>query len=151
MTIKSLPLPFILVQRTIRHPTPRMDFSQRQLFYTQCKKLCRGSGDFAGRAFAGRTPAGVNWKSMANRLQINGKGQKIRGKNKYRSTSLRLSRIPQSGNQIPSHLSSIKVNLVSCISKATNHPAAAVFSAAVLPSASRYLSVSQLFSGIALM
>ena len=60
----------------------------------------------------------------------------------------------QSGIQIPSQLSSIKVNFVSCISKVMIHLAAAGFSAAVLFAAlryslvSRYLSVIALFKGI---
>ena len=102
-------------------------------------------GDDEGRGVNARgwgVNGGVNCESVAN--------QWFRIKTQ-RGLPPRLSRVPVSGIQIPSHLSSIKVNLVSCISKATNHPAAAVFSAAVLPSASRYLSVSQLFSGIALM
>ena len=56
--------------------------------------------------------------------------------------------------KIPSQLSSIKVNFVSCISKVMIHLAAAGFSAAVLFAAlryslvSRYLSVIALFQGI---
>ena len=56
--------------------------------------------------------------------------------------------------KIPSQLSSIKVNFVSCIPKVMIHLAAAGFSAAVLFAAlryslvSRYLSVIALFKGI---